>query len=265
MFSCFFNLDVISLTIIFSMISFIITVLGSSLVFAFKRVNKLVLDIMLSVSAGIMLSAAIWGLLEPAINISSSLSYNPLIIVSLGILCGALVLFIGDIICDKLLRVKNNINKNSLKRCIMLVISITLHNIPEGIAIGVAFGALLSNFTEAGLVSAIILSIGIGIQNFPEGCAISLPLRREGLSCFKSFMWGVVSAIVEPIAAILGVLLVVLINNIMPFLLAFAGGAMIYVVLGELVPESLSSNKKGFVLIMVISFILMMALDIAFG
>lgn len=153
----------------------------------------------------------------------------------------------------------------SLKRCILLISAITIHNIPEGMAIGVAFGGIASGVPGVSLVSALMLAIGIGIQNFPEGAAVSLPLRNEGFSRFKSFMIGQASALVEPVSAVIGAILVLSIRNVLPFLLAFAAGAMIAVVARELLPESIKTNKNLSTLGVIAGFILMMILDVALG
>ena len=191
----------------------------------------------------------------------------PWFIVSIGFLCGALFLIVGDAIFDKTLNKKevNKKEKNSLKRSIMLIVSITLHNIPEGLAIGVAFGSL-SHATETNLMAAVMLAVGIGIQNFPEGCAVILPLRRENFSRGKSFLLGALSGIVEPIAGVVGCVLVMYVTNIMPFLLSAAAGAMIYVVISELIPESQKNKKKNVMSICtIIGFMIMMMLDVALG
>jgi ZIP family zinc transporter len=230
--------------------------MGASIVFFFKKINKNIMDIMLALSAGIMISATFWSLIEPSINLSETLGLNSCLIAVLGILSGSLLLFLGDTIYDKY-------SKSNKKRIFMLISSITLHNIPEGLAIGVAFGSLNYNLPGATLISAISLAIGIGIQNFPEGSAISLPLRREGYSRFKSFLFGSLSGIVEPISAILGAILVLKVRLILPFLLCFAAGAMLYVVTKEIIPESQENSHKDIITIFtIIGFLIMMILDI---
>lgn len=195
---------------------------------------------------------------------SENLNLTPWIIVSLGVLSGGLLLFLGDKIFDKLTNKKSN--AGSIKRSLMLIFSITLHNIPEGMAIGVAFGSVFYNLDGATLTSAVMLAIGIGIQNFPEGSAVSLPLRREGLSPAKSFFFGVLSGIVEPISAVIGAILVIKVQILLPIFLAFAGGAMIYVVVQELIPESQTNEKKDLMaLFTILGFLLMMIFDVALG
>lgn len=185
---------------------------------------------------------------------------------SFGFVAGGLFVLLSDRFLDKILRNKENLkNTLGLKRVILLVSAITIHNIPEGMAVGVAFGGIASGVEGITLISAIMLAIGIGIQNFPEGAAVSLPLRSEGLSRFKSFMIGQASALVEPIFAIIGAVLVIYIRSILPFLLAFAAGAMIVVVARELLPESIKENKNLSTFGLIFGFILMMILDAALG
>ena len=248
--------------ILASLITWGITAMGAGVVFIFKNVKKKTLDIMLSLSAGVMLAASYFSLLNPAINMANSLKMNAWLIVAIGFLLGGLLLYTGDKIFNK--KIKKDDNK--LKRSIMIVSSITLHNIPEGMAIGVAFGSIIYGIDGANLMAAIMLAIGIGIQNFPEGCAISLPLKRDGYSNKIAFMYGALSGIVEPIAAFFGALLVLKIRYLLPILLSFAAGAMIYVVVEELIPESQTNEKKDLMaLATIIGFIIMMIFDVALG
>ena len=242
--------------------TFLITVLGSSLVFFFKSVNKNVMDVMLSLSAGIMLAASFFSLLNPAISISNELKLITWLVIFSGFISGGILLLIGDKILDFLdKRGKKSINK--FRRSIMLFSSITLHNIPEGLVLGVAYGSIIYNFNSASLASAIALTIGIGIQNFPEGSAISLPMKRDGLSCFKSFAFGSISAIVEPIFALLGALLVLKIQVFLPFVLSLTAGAMIFVITMELIPESQTNKRKDLMaLFLMIGFSIMMILEL---
>lgn len=260
----FINLDFAMQAFIATLFTWGLTSLGASVVFLFKNVGKTVMDAMLGLSAGVMLSATFFSLLSPAIEMANNLNLIPWLIVSLGVLLGGLLLYIGDKIFDKL-TMKNKDNKG-LKRSLMLIFSITLHNIPEGMAIGVAFGSVFYNLEGASLLSAIMLAVGIGIQNFPEGSAVSLPLKREGMKPKKAFLFGALSGIVEPIAAVIGAILVVKIQILLPILLAFAGGAMIYVVVQELIPESQTNEKKDLMaLFTIIGFIIMMIFDVALG
>lgn len=222
------------------------------------------MDAMLGLSAGVMLAATFWSLLSPALEMAENLNLTSWIIVSVGVLLGGLLLFTGDKIFDKLTKKKTN--SHSIKRSLMLIFSITLHNIPEGMAIGVAFGSIAYNLNGATLTSAVMLAIGIGIQNFPEGSAVSLPLRREGMSRTKSFFFGVLSGIVEPISAVIGAILVLKVQILLPILLSFAGGAMIYVVVQELIPESQTNKKKDLMaLFTILGFLIMMIFDVALG
>ena len=239
-----------------------ITLLGASIVLFMKKINKSFMDSSLSLSAGIMIAASFFSLLLPSINMSKELKLIPWLIVSIGFISGGLFLYLGNKIYER----KMNKTDNSIKRCIMIILWITLHNIPEGMAVGVAFGSVIYNIPGASILSAWIIALGIGIQNFPEGSAISLPLRREGFSRKKAFFFGQLSGIVEPIAAVLGAILVMKIRILLPILLSFAGGAMIYVVTEELIPESQKNNKKELMTIFtIIGFTIMMILDIALG
>lgn len=241
-----------------------ITSSGAAIVFLFKKINKTTMDAMLGLSAGVMLAATFWSLLSPALEMAENLNLTPWIIVSVGVLLGGLLLFTGDKIFDKLTKKKTN--SHSIKRSLMLIFSITLHNIPEGMAIGVAFGSIAYNLNGATLTSAVMLAIGIGIQNFPEGSAVSLPLRREGMSRTKSFFFGALSGIVEPISAVIGAILVLKVQILLPILLSFAGGAMIYVVVQELIPESQTNKKKDLMAsFTILGFLIMMIFDVALG
>lgn len=254
------NLNYIWQAFIATIFTWSVTALGASLVFAFKTVNKNIMDAMLGFAAGVMIAASFWSLLSPAIEMADNLIMVPWIIVSIGFLSGGLLLFTGDKVFDILDRKKK---KTSIKRSLMLIFSITLHNIPEGLAVGVAFGSLAYGLEGATLTSACMLALGIGLQNFPEGTAVSVPLRREGFSRSKSFLYGQLSGIVEPISGVLGALLVIKIRTLLPFLLAFAAGAMIYVVVEELIPESQSNTKKDLMaLFTLIGFTVMMVLDV---
>lgn len=264
MFQWFVNLPHPIQALLATLITWGITACGAAVVFLFKKVNKNTLDAMLGLSAGVMIAATFWSLLSPAIEMANELNMISWLVVALGVLSGGLLLFIGDKIFSKMTQKREK--ANSIKRSLMLIFSITLHNIPEGMAIGVAFGAISYNLEGATLMAAIMLAIGIGIQNFPEGSAVSLPLRREGMSPKQAFLWGNLSGIVEPIAGVIGALLVIKIRFLLPILLAFAGGAMIYVVVQELIPESQSNKKKDLMaLFTIIGFIIMMVFDVALG
>ncbi len=247
-----------------------VTALGASLVFFFKSVNKKVLDIMMGFAAGVMIAASFWSLLAPAIEMSNELGVTEWFPPVVGFMLGGLFLLGIDKIMPHLhvgFKTEDAEGvKTSWKRSVLLVLAITLHNIPEGLAIGVAFGGVVFGLESASLTGAIALAIGIGIQNFPEGAAVSLPLRREGFSRRKSFLYGQASGIVEPISAFLGALLVVTMRPILPYALAFAAGAMIFVVVEELIPESqLGGNTDLATIGTLMGFTVMMLLDVALG
>jgi ZIP family zinc transporter len=230
------------------------------------------MDTLLGFTAGVMMAASFWSLLNPALEMASttwseSLSWVP---VGIGFLGGAIFLFVLDQWLPHL-HLNEPIEKSegvktNWNRTVLLVLAITLHNIPEGLAVGVAFGAVAEGIPGADLYGAIALAIGIGIQDFPEGLAVALPLRRFGLSRFKSFLWGQLSGIVEPVAAVLGVLLVIWAQSILPYALAFAAGAMIYIVVEEVIPESQrNGHTDKATLGLMIGFVLMMSLDVGLG
>lgn len=266
------SLNPVLLAFLATLFTWSITALGAAFVFFFKKVNKNVMDAMLGFAAGVMIAASFWSLLSPSIEMAENLGMTAWLVAFLGFFSGGLLLFFGDKIYDLLeIKIKKQ-SKNkekqstSLKRCLMLVFSITLHNIPEGLAVGVAFGSIAYGLEGATLASACILALGIGLQNFPEGTAVSVPLRREGFSRKKAFFWGQMSGIVEPLAGIVGALLVMKVRFLLPFLLAFAAGAMIYVVVQELIPESQFNQKKDLMaLFTLIGFSVMMILDVALG
>ena len=264
MINWYMNLNYPIQALIASLFTWGITSLGASVVFLFKKVNKNTMDAMLGLSAGVMLAATFWSLLSPALEMAENLKLISWLIVSLGVLSGGLLLFCGDKIFDRITKKKTN--SHSIKRSLMLIFSITLHNIPEGMAIGVAFGSVFYNLEGATLAAAVMLAIGIGIQNFPEGSAVSLPLRREGMSPKKAFFFGMLSGIVEPISAVVGAVLVIKVQVLLPILLSFAGGAMIYVVVQELIPESQTNKKKDLMaLFTIFGFLLMMIFDVSLG
>ena len=256
-----FNLNPIIQALLATLFTWAVTALGAALVFMFKKIHKNILDSMLGIAAGVMIAASFWSLLSPSIEMANVLKINIILSVAGGFLSGGLLLFIGDKVMNKMQNKSSN-----LKRTLMLIVSITLHNIPEGLAVGVAFGSTLYGLDGATLMSAWTLAIGIGIQDFPEGTAVSVPLRREGFSRNKSFIYGMLSGIVEPISGVLGALLVLKVRIILPFLLAFAAGAMIYVVIQELIPESQTNeNKEVISMCTLIGFTIMMLLDVLLG
>lgn len=257
------NLNPILQALIACIFTFSITALGAGLVIFFKNINKNILDAMLGSAAGVMIAASFWSLLSPAISLAETVKMNIILVIATSFISGGLLLFVGDKIFSNL-KIKNK--DNNLKKIIMLVSSITLHNIPEGLAIGVAFGTIAYGLDGATLTSACLLAFGIGIQNFPEGTAVSVPLRKYGLSRKKSFIFGSLSGIVEPIAGVIGAILALKIRVLLPFLLAFAAGAMIYVVVVELIPESQSNERKDLMaMFTLIGFTIMMMLDVMLG
>lgn len=259
MFNWFINLNYIYQALLATLFTYFMTALGASIVFFFKKISKNVMDAMLGFAAGVMTAASYFSLLSPAIDASIELKLTPWLITFIGFFSGGLILFIADKIFNKLLSRKN-------KRVLMLISSITIHNIPEGLAVGIAFGSVFFEINGATTISAIMLAIGIGLQNFPEGSAVSIPLLREGISRKKSFFYGQLSAIVEPIFGVLGAILVLKVRILLPFFLSFAAGAMIYVVVSELIPESQSNKKKELMAIFtIIGFSIMMILDVALG
>ena len=259
----FSNLNVIVQALIATLFTWGVTALGALSVFFFKKLNQKILDLTLGFASGVMIAASFWSLLNPAIELSEELGYVSWILPSLGFFLGGLFVILADIFLDRMMSRQEN--SSGKKRSILLVSAITLHNIPEGLAIGVAFGSIGLGIEGATLVSACLLAIGIGLQNFPEGAGVSLPLRREGYSRSKSFLYGQASGIVEPIAGVLGVVLALFIQSILPFLLSFAAGCMISVVGRELLPESTKENKNHATIGLIIGFIIMMILDVALG
>lgn len=251
-----------------------VTALGAALVFFFKSINKSVLNGMLGFAAGVMIAASFWSLLAPSIEMAEALGQVPFITAASGFLLGGAFLYLVDKVLPHLHLGLDTSEAEGIKttwqRSVLLVLAITLHNIPEGLAVGVAFGAVAAGMgTSATLAGAIALAIGIGLQNFPEGAAVSIPLRREGFSRRKAFFYGQSSGIVEPIAGVLGALAVIKIQPILPYALAFAAGAMIYVVVEELIPEAQKEEGGSKTDISTIGamlgFAIMMVLDVALG
>jgi len=250
--------------------TWLVTACGASLVFLFKEMSRKVLDGMLGFTGGVMIAASYWSLLAPAIEMSEAQGKIPWLGPGIGFLAGALFLF-G---LDKLIpHLHINFNRNEAegiktdwKSTTLLVLAITLHNIPEGLAVGVAFGAAAAGIDGASIGAAVALTIGIGLQNFPEGMAVSFPLRRQGVSKRKSFWYGQLSAVVEPIAGVIGAATVMVMQPFLPYALAFAAGAMIYVVVEEVIPESQrDKNTDISTLGFIGGFAIMMTLDVALG
>jgi ZIP family zinc transporter len=247
-----------------------VTALGASAVFFFKSVNRRVLDGMLGFAAGVMIAASYWSLLAPAIEMAEESPGPTWLPATFGFLLGGAFLWGIDKVLPHLhigfpLEEAEGL-PTSWRRSILLVLAITLHNIPEGLAVGVAFGAVAGGLPAASLAGAVALALGIGIQNFPEGMAVSVPLRREGMSRPKSFWFGQLSGTVEPVAGLLGAAAVLLMKPILPYALAFAAGAMIFVVVEELIPESqLETGTDVATVGAMIGFAVMMTLDVALG
>ncbi|MEF9989812.1 MAG: ZIP family metal transporter [Christensenellaceae bacterium] len=250
-------------------LTFLATVLGAAVVFFFKdQLKANVQRIFLGFAAGIMIAASIWSLLIPAIEMAETQGIIGWIPAAGGFVIGGLFLFLLDHLLPHLHLGSDKPEglHSSMKRTTMLVFAVTLHNIPEGLAVGLAFAVAATGDSAVTMASAITLAVGMALQNFPEGAAISLPLRKEGLSKGKSFLYGALSGIVEPIAGVIGVLLIGSITGLMPWLLAFAAGAMIYVVVEELIPEAhLGEHSHSGTAGVMFGFIIMMILDVALG
>jgi len=264
------NLHPIVQALIAALFCWGLTALGATGVFFFKKIYRRVLDMMLGLAAGMMVAASIWSLLIPAIEMSTGGDIPNWAPAAVGFLAGGLALLMIDRIfihrrfgfpISKVKGIKTN-----RRRITLLILAITLHNIPEGLAVGVAFGAAATGLPLATLAGAVALAIGIGFQDIPEGLAVSVPLRREGMSRLKSFWYGQLSAVVEPIAAVIGAAAVIAVHSILPYALAFAAGAMIFVVIRELIPESLSGGNADLATVgAMLGFVLMMVLDVAFS
>jgi ZIP family zinc transporter len=254
-----------------TLFTWFVTALGASFVFGFKTINRRILDTMLGFAAGVMIAASYWSLLAPAIEMAEGGPLPAWVPAAVGFLLGGLFLWTVDKLLPHLhigypIEEAEGI-KTGWQRSILLVLAITLHNIPEGLAVGVAFGAISANIPSASLAGAIALALGIGIQNFPEGLAVAVPLRREGMSRLKSFWFGQLSGMVEPIAGLIGAAAVIFIRPILPYALAFAAGAMIYVVVEELIPEAQLDKKDTHQATIgaMLGFAVMMILDVALG
>ncbi|MDF3129361.1 ZIP family metal transporter [Kiritimatiellaeota bacterium B1221] len=248
-----------------------VTAAGAALVFVTKQVNRNFMDAMMGFAAGVMIAASYWSLLAPGIQMAERLGQIAWMTAAIGFMCGGLFMRLTDRLLPHLhpglAFDKREGVKTSWQRSTLLVLAITLHNIPEGLAVGVAFGAAAAGLPSATIGAAIALAIGIGIQNFPEGTAVSMPLAREGMSRRKSFMLGQASGMVEPIAGVLGAFFVLQMQGVLPFALCFAAGAMIFVVVEELIPESQrkGANIDVVTLATMLGFTVMMILDVALG
>ncbi len=262
------SIDPIMAALYATTFTWLVTAAGASFVFFFRSMNKNVLDGMLGFTGGVMVAASIWSLLIPAIDMSNGEGFVKVIPAVTGFLTGAAFLFALDKILPHLHVNFKQVEgvKSPWQRTTLLVLAITLHNIPEGLAVGVLFGGVAAGIPEATIGGAVALAIGIGLQNFPEGVAVSMPLRRMGLSRRKSFFYGQLSAIVEPMAGVLGAVAVATFTPILPYALAFAAGAMIFVVVEEVIPEAQQNKSSDIATIGFIGgFIVMMTLDVALG
>lgn len=264
------QLSPVTQALVATLFTWFVTALGAALVFFFKKINKNVLNAMLGFAAGVMIAASFWSLLSPSIEMAENLGQIPWLTAAIGFLGGGAFLLLVDKLLPHLHLGLDTSQaegiKTSWQRSVLLVLAITLHNIPEGLAVGVAFGAVAYGLPSASLGGAIALAIGIGLQNFPEGAAVSIPLRREGFSRSKAFLYGQASGIVEPISGVIGALAVISMRPLLPYALSFAAGAMIYVVVEELIPESQSDEHSDLGTIgAVVGFTLMMVLDVALG
>ena len=266
----FSNLDPVLGAFYATLFTWGVTALGASSVFLFKSMSRIALDGMLGFTGGVMVAASFWSLLSPAIEMSAGEGFAKVMPSAIGFGLGALFIFAIDKVLPHL-----HINfkqeeaegiKTPWRRTTLLTLAITLHNIPEGLAVGVLFGGVAAGIPEASVAGAVVLAFGIGLQNFPEGIAVAMPLRRSGLSKFKSFWYGQLSAIVEPIAAVVGALAVTFFTPLLPYALAFAAGAMIFVVVEEVIPETQLDKYTDIATLGFIGgFIIMMILDVALG
>ena len=247
-----------------------VTALGASPVFFFTTVSRTLLDGMLGFAAGVMIAASYWSLLAPAIEMAESSGVPSWLPAVVGFLLGGAFLYAVDAVLPHVhanMRTEDAEGVHTTwQRSVLLVLAITIHNIPEGLAVGVAFGGLAVGLPEASLGAAMVLALGIGLQNFPEGASVSIPLRREGMSPAKAFFYGQLSGMVEPVAGVLGALAVILVQPLLPYALAFAAGAMIFVVVEELIPESQMGGDTNLATMgAMLGFAVMMTLDVALG
>lgn len=267
----FMDLDPVIQALLGTLFTWGMTALGAALVFTTKKVNQKFLDSMLGFAGGVMIAASFWSLLSPALEMAEGGSLPNWVPAAIGFLLGGFFLLLIDKILPHLhpnlaLNKAEGIHPENKRRSTLLVLAITLHNIPEGLAIGVAFGAAAAGLPSASVMGAIALAIGIGIQNFPEGVAVSMPLRRDGMSRRKSFFYGQFSAMVEPVAAVIGAFAVMFIQPILPYALSFAAGAMIFVVAEEVIPGSQEEGNSDLASVsLMIGFTVMMILDVALG
>jgi ZIP family zinc transporter len=260
----------ILLALVATLFTWGMTALGAAMVFFFKTINKKILNSMLGFAAGVMIAASFWSLLNPAIEMAENQGKTPWVPALVGFLVGGAVLLLIDKLLPHLHMSLSTDKAEGIKttwqRSVLLIMAITLHNIPEGLAVGIAFGALASNPDVGAVAGATALAIGIGLQNFPEGAAVSIPLRREGFTRFKAFNYGQLTGIVEPISGVIGAYLVLVVTPLLPYALAFAAGAMIFVVVEEIIPEAQTGNETDLSTIgALLGFSTMMILDVSLG
>ncbi len=270
MYDYFTNLHPVLQALIATLFTWGLTAMGAAVVFFAKTINQKIMDGLLGFTAGVMIAASYWSLLAPAIEMSAEGPLPSWVPAAAGFLVGGIFLRISDRLLPHLHIGFPSEEVEGIptrwKRTTLLILAITLHNIPEGLAIGVAFGAVAANLPSATLAGAIALALGIGIQNFPEGLAVSFPLRREGLSRWKSFFYGQLSATVEPVAGVIGAAAVMLSRPLLPYALSFAAGAMIFVVVEEVIPESQRQGNTDIATLgAMVGFTVMMTLDVAFA
>ncbi|WP_210468079.1 ZIP family metal transporter [Sporosarcina sp. 6E9] len=267
----FATLSPVNQALIATLFTWGMTAIGAALVFTTKKVNQKLMDGMLGFAGGVMIAASFWSLLSPAIDMAEAGPFPAWFPAAVGFLLGGFFLWLADKVIPHVhptspMNSAEGINPENKRRSTLLVFAITLHNIPEGLAIGVAFGAVAAGFPSATLPAAVALAIGIGIQNLPEGTAVSMPLRRDGMSRRKSFLYGQFSGMVEPISAVIGVLAVTFMTPLLPFALSFAAGAMIFVVVEEVIPGSQENGNRDLASVcLMLGFTVMMILDVAFG
>jgi zinc transporter, ZIP family len=264
------QLDPVVAALIATTFTWLLTAFGASFVFLFKEMKRVWLDGMLGFTGGVMIAASYWSLLAPSIEMAENQGVPGWLPAAVGFAAGAMFLFALDKLLPHLhlnfKREEAEGPQTSWHRTTLLVLAITMHNIPEGLAVGVLFGAVGAGFDGANIGAAVALAIGIGIQNFPEGIAVAMPLRRQGVSRLKSFWYGQLSAIVEPLAGVLGAWAVLVFNPILPYALSFAAGAMIYVVVEEVIPETQRDKYTDIATLGFIGgFLVMMVLDVALG
>jgi ZIP family zinc transporter len=253
-----------------TLLTWAVTAAGAALVFFVRRVDDRLMAAMAGFAAGVMIAASFWSLLQPAIALAAEGSLPDWVAPAVGFLVGAAVLAVADKTIPHLhpgLGIESSEGPaTKLPRHALLVGAITIHNVPEGLAVGVAFGAVAAGFAEATLAGAVALTIGIALQNFPEGVAVAMPLRAEGMSRTRSFWYGQLSGMVEPAAGVLGAAAVLAVGAVLPFALAFAAGAMMFVVVEELIPTSQGTRHTDLATVStIVGFTVMMVLDVALG